>query len=142
MLVAALDSTLMLVLVRASHVSDPVERLKDIARRRSELMSTERGGYPFPWVEFIAAGPQVGLRETIAGVRRSAFRALRDVVDEGKAVGRIQPDADSDLLAWCWPLFAWAETIGCLMGLGDFVERRPSHQMFELMLNTVTVAEG
>jgi TetR/AcrR family fatty acid metabolism transcriptional regulator len=64
MLMAALDAILaqMLELVQASTEPDPLERLKDIARRHSDLMSTERGGFAVPWVEFIAAGPQVGLR--------------------------------------------------------------------------------
>ncbi len=137
MLMAALDAILgqMLELVRASAEQDPVERLKDIARRHSDLMSTERGGFAVPWVEFIAAGPQVGLREAIAEIQKRAFEALRDIVEEGKAVGRIRADEDSDQLAWCWLSFAWAETMGCLMGLNEFLERRPSYQMLEAVLD-------
>lgn len=137
MLMAALDAILgqMLDLIRASTEQDPVERLKDIAKRHSDLMSTEQGGFVVPWVEFIAAGPQVGLREAVAEVQKRAFEALRDIVEEGKAVGRIRPDEDSDQLAWCWLSFAWAETMGCLMGLNEFLERRPSYQMLEAVLD-------
>ncbi len=137
MLSAALDAILaqMLELVRASSEQDPVERLKDIARRHSDLMGTERGGFAVPWVEFIAAGPQVGLRDAIADIQRRAFEALREIVEEGKATGRIRADQDSDQLAWCWLSFAWAETMGCLMGLNEFLERRPSYQMLEAALD-------
>jgi AcrR family transcriptional regulator len=137
MLTAALDAILtqMLDLVRASTEEDPVERLKDIAKRHSDLMCTERGGFVVPWVEFIASGPQVGLREAVAKTQRQAFEALRDIVEEGKAAGRIRADEDADQLAWCWLSFAWAETMGCLMGLDEFLERRPSYQMLEAVLN-------
>lgn len=137
MLMAALDAILaqMLELVQASTEEDPVDRLKDIARRHSDLMSTEQGGFVVPWVEFVAAGPQVGLREAVAKVQKGAFEALRDIVEEGKAVGRIRADEDSDQLAWCWLSFAWAETMGCLMGLDEFLERRPSYQMLEAVLD-------
>jgi AcrR family transcriptional regulator len=137
MLSAALDAILaqMLELVRASSERDPVDRLKDIARRHSDLMGTERGGFAVPWVEFISAGPQVGLRDAIAKIQRRAFEALRDIVEEGKVSGRIRADQDSDQLAWYWLSFAWAETMGCLMGLHEFLERRPSYQMLEAMLD-------
>jgi TetR/AcrR family transcriptional repressor of nem operon len=137
MLMAALDAILaqMLELVQASTEKDPVERLKDIARRHSDLMCTERGGFAVPWVEFVAAGPQVGLREAVADIQRQAFGAVRDIVEEGKAAGRIRSDEDSDQLAWCWLSFAWAETMGCLMGLGEYLERRPSYQMLEAVLD-------
>jgi len=144
MLLAALDAILgqMLELVSASAERDPVERLKDIAKRHSDLMCTERGGFAVPWVEFIAAGPQVGLREAIAEIQRRAFEALRDVIDEGKAAGRIRAEEDSDQLAWCWLSFAWAETIGCLMGLNEFLERRPSYQMLEAVLDAAELSDG
>ena len=137
MLVAALDAILaqMLELVQASTEEDPVERLKDIARRHSDLMCTEQGGFAVPWLEFIAAGPQVGLREAVADIQTQAFEALRDIVEEGKATGGIRSDQDSDQLAWCWLSFAWAETMGCLMGLNEFLERRPSYQMLEAVLD-------
>ena len=137
MLTAALDAILgqMLELVAASTQSDPVERLKEIARRHSELMSTQRGGFAYPWMEFIAAGPQTGLREAIAETQRGAFRVLRDIVEEGKAKGRIRANVDSDQITWWWLSFAWAENMGCLMGLDEFLEARPSYGMLELALD-------
>jgi len=144
MLLAALDAILaqMLQLVQESTETDPIERLKDIARRHSDLMFTERGGFAVPWVEFIAAGPQLGLREAVAGIQERAFEALRDIVEEGRVTGRIRADEDSDQLAWCWLSFAWAETMGCLMGLNEFLERRPSYQMFEAVLDAARPSSG
>ena len=144
MLIAALDQIFlgMLGLVEASTESDPVERLKDIARRHSALMSSPRGGFAYPWMEFIAAGPQIGLREAIAETQRRAFRVLRDIVEEGKAKGRIRTDVDSDKLTWCWLSFAWAENMGCLMGLDEFMEAKPSYSMLELTLDAAVQPQG
>jgi hypothetical protein len=63
-------------------------------------------------------------------------------VVEGKVTGRIRADQDSGQPAWCGLSFAWAETMGCLMGLSEFLVRRPSYQMLEAELDAARPSSG
>jgi AcrR family transcriptional regulator len=141
MLVAALDEIFlqMMGLIDASTAPDPLDRLKEIARRHSDLMSTESGGFALPWMEFIAAGPQAGLRQVIIETQRKVFRKLREIVEEGKAKGRIRQDVDSDQLTWHWLSFAWSENMAHVMGLDEYIVQRPSYDMLEVMLDAAAV---
>jgi AcrR family transcriptional regulator len=137
MLMAALDSifTDMRGLVDLPGETDPLERLREGGRRHTEIMATERGGFATPWVEFIAAPAEMGLRHAVAETQRAAFRILRDIAELGKAQGTIRIDADPDQVAWEWLMFAWAENIACLMGLTEFFDQRRSQPLFELILS-------
>lgn len=141
MLVAALDEIFaqMMGLIDASTDPDPVERLKEIARRHSDLMSTESGGFALPWMEFIAAGPQTGLRQAIVETQRRVFRKLREIVEEGKVKERIRQEVDSDQLSWYWLSFAWSENMAFVMGLDEYIAGRPSYDMLEVMLDAAAV---
>jgi len=141
MLVAALDEIFaqMMALIDASTDPDPVERLKEVARRHSDLMSTETGGFALPWMEFIAAGPQTGLRQAIIEMQRRVFRKLRDIVEEAKVKGRIRQEVDSSQLTWYWLSFAWSENMAFVMGLDEYITGRPSYDMLEVMLDAAAV---
>ena len=136
MLTAALDAIFMqmLGLVESSTEPDALLRLKDVAERHTRLMSTEQGGFAYPWVEFIAAGPQMGLREAVAQTQTRAFRLIREIVEEGKAQRAIRSDLDSDQLTWEWLSFAWAENMSCLMGLDDFLAKGHSSRLMDIIL--------
>jgi AcrR family transcriptional regulator len=137
MLVAALDSIFMqmLGLIESSTEKDPVARLRDIGRRHSELMRTERGGFLYPWIEFIAAGPLVGLREEVARTQQRAFSKMLSIVEQGQAEGTIRPDLDAERLTWEWYTIIWAENMSCLMGLTEFIDDHHSEYLLELILS-------
>lgn len=136
MLMAALDSIFveMSGLIDSSEETDALERLRDIGRRHSELMKTERGGFALPWVEFIAAGPQVGLREAVAQTQTRAFGKMLNIVEQGQATGTIRRDLDARRLAWEWYTVIWAENMSCLMGLTEFIDDRHSAYLMDLIL--------
>jgi TetR/AcrR family fatty acid metabolism transcriptional regulator len=136
MLMAALDSIFveMSGLIDSSEETDALERLRGIGRRHSELMKTERGGFALPWVEFIAAGPQVGLREAVAQTQTRAFGKMLDIVEQGQATGTIRRDLDARRLAWEWYTVIWAENMSCLMGLTEFIDDRHSAYLMDLIL--------
>ncbi len=136
LLLAALDSIFgdMLGLVDVPDATNELERLREAGRKHSRIMATERGGFAYAWVEFIAAPAEMGLRDAVAETQRRAFRVLRDIADEGKAQGSIREDVDSSQLAWEWLMFAWAENIACLMGLSEFFEEDRSRPLFDLII--------
>jgi AcrR family transcriptional regulator len=136
MLVAALDSIFeqMAGLIESSSEADPIARLRDIGRRHSRLMRTERGGFLYPWVEFIAAGPLVGLREAVAQTQTRAFSKMLAIVEQGQAQGRLRHDIDARRLTWEWYTVVWAENISSLMGLNEFIDDHHSEYLSELIL--------
>jgi len=141
MLMAALDSIFveMSGLIDSSEETDALERLRDIGRRHSELMKTERGGFALPWVEFIAAGPQVGLREAVAQTQTRAFGKMLAIVEQGQAEGTIRRDLDARRLTWEWYTVVWAENMSCLMGLTEFIDDRHSAYLLDLILENAAV---
>lgn len=143
MLMAALDSIFadMRKLVAVHGESNQLERLREGGRRHTEIMATEEGGFAYPWVEFIAAPAEMGLRHAVAATQRAAFRILRDIAEAGKAQGTIRADADAEQIAWEWLMFAWAENIARLMGLDEFFEQKRSQPLFELILANVATGD-
>jgi len=100
MLVAALESILdeMYRLIDGSDGGDALTRLRNIEHAHSQEMSAGRGLLAYPWFEFIAAGPQIGIRDAVADTHRSAYQHLRKIIEDGKANGTIRADADADRL--------------------------------------------
>jgi TetR/AcrR family transcriptional regulator, fatty acid metabolism regulator protein len=141
MLMAALESIFrdMRGLVEIPEETDELERLRKAGRRHSELMATDRGGFAYPWVEFVAAPADAGLREAVADTQRRAFTVLRDIVDSGKARGQIRGDVDSDQLAWEWLMFAWAENLACLIGLNEFFEQERSRPLLDSIISGAAI---
>ena len=96
MLLAALESILceMYRLIDTSDGDDALSRLRNIEKAHSEEMSAERGLLAYPWFEFIAAGPQVGIRDAVADTHRHAYQHLKKIIEDGQAKGTIRADAD------------------------------------------------
>jgi TetR/AcrR family fatty acid metabolism transcriptional regulator len=143
MLMAALDAIFfeMAGLIDATEETDALERLLDIGRRHSELMKTESGGFTLPWMEFIAAGPQVGLREAVARTQQRAFAKVLAIVEEGLAEGTIRPDLDAERLTWEWYTVVWAENMSCLMGLPEFIDDHHSAYLLDLIIEDAASPE-
>ena len=96
-LLAALDLVYERIF-RVIHSADQenvIERLRGIARVHSRVLPSETDGFVYPLFEFVAAAPEVGLREALAERQRRAIKAIADIIDEGKAQGTIVPEADS-----------------------------------------------
>jgi len=140
MLMAALDSIFvdMSNLIESSAGMSAADRLADVAKRHSELMKTERGGFAIPWVEFIAAGPQVGLREAVARTQTKAFEKVLAIVEQGQSEGTIREDLDARRLTWQWYTIMWAENMSTLMGLSEYIDAGHAGYSLDLLLRDAT----
>lgn len=136
MLLAALESILaeMYALIDTSPEADALTRLREIGELHARDMSAERGLMALPWFEFIAAGPQVGLRDAVADTHRSAYRRLRGIIEDGQAKGTIRADVDPDRLAWGFYTVLWAENIACMMGMKEYLDDGHAAHIMELVL--------
>jgi len=136
MLLAALESlfTQMADLIDAAPDGPAPEMLRDIARRHSQMMKTAGDGFTAPWIEFIAAGSHVGLREAIAQTQTRAFAKMLNIVERGQAEGTIRDDVDARRLTWQWYTVMWAENLSSLMGLGEYIDDGHSTYSLDLML--------
>jgi TetR/AcrR family fatty acid metabolism transcriptional regulator len=136
MLLAALESILseMYALIDTSPEADALTRLREIGELHARDMSAERGLLALPWFEFIAAGPQVGLRDAVADTHRSAYRRLRAIIEEGQAKGTIRADIHPDRLAWGFYTVLWAENIACMMGMQEYLDDGHAAHIMDLIL--------
>jgi TetR/AcrR family fatty acid metabolism transcriptional regulator len=140
-LMAALDAIFeqMSDLIESSAGLGALDRIITIARRHSELMKTERGGFAVPWVEFIAAGPQVGLRDAVAQTQTRAFEKMLKIVRQGQEDGTIRSDLDPRRLTWQWYTIMWAENVSTLMGLSEYIDAGHSAYSLDLLVRDMTV---
>ncbi|MCE5253226.1 MAG: TetR/AcrR family transcriptional regulator [Actinomycetia bacterium] len=136
MLRAALDGifTRMAALIDAAPQMSADEMLRDIARRHSEVMKTERDRFTSPWIEFVVAGPQVGLREAVTETQAKAFAKMLKIIEQGQAEGVIRDDIDAKRLTWQFYTILWAENLSTLMGLTEYIDEGHSNYSLELML--------
>jgi TetR/AcrR family fatty acid metabolism transcriptional regulator len=136
MLLAALESILreMYDLIDSTGGQDALARLRNIEAAHSEQMRAERGLMAYPWFEFIAAGPQVGIRDAVAATHRAAYQHLKKIIDDGKAKGTIRADVDTDRLAWGFYTVLWAENIACMIGLREYLDDGHSAHILGLVL--------
>jgi TetR/AcrR family fatty acid metabolism transcriptional regulator len=136
MLLAALQCILgeMYDLIDSTQAPDALSRLSSIERAHSEQMRAERGLMAYPWFEFIAAGPQVGIRDAVADTHKAAYLRLREIIEDGKAKGSIRADVDGDRLAWGFYTVLWAENIACMMGLTEYIDDGHSAHILDLIL--------
>ena len=144
MLMAALDRLFgqMADLIDAAPEGPAPEMLSDIARRHSQLMKTAGDGFTAPWIEFIAAGPHVGLREAIAQTQTKAFSKMLAIVERGQTEGTIRRDIDARRLTWQWYTVMWAENLSSLMGLNEYMDDGHSAYSLDLMLRDAVVREA
>lgn len=140
-LMAALDAIFaqMSDLIESSAGLGALERIIAIAKRHSQLMKTERGGFAVPWVEFIAAGPQIGLRDAVAQTQTRAFEKMLKIVKQGQEDGTIRTDLDPRRLTWQWYTIMWAENVSTLMGLSEYIDAGHSAYSLDLLVRDMTV---
>ena len=139
-LLAALDLVYERIF-RVIHSADQenvIERLRGIARVHSRVLPSETDGFVYPLFEFVAAAPEVGLREALAERQRRAIKAIADIIDEGKAQGTIVPEADSAQVAWELTGAYWTRDISYLMGLTEYLEVNRGEQMLTRILDSIS----
>jgi AcrR family transcriptional regulator len=144
MLLAALGSILdeMYRLIDGSEGTDAFARLRTIEQTHSQEMSVGRGLLAYPWFEFIAAGPQIGIRDAVADTHRSAYKHLRSIIEDGQAKGTIRADADPDRLAWGFYTVLWAENIACMMGMREYLDQGHAAHVLDLLLSDAAPASA
>jgi AcrR family transcriptional regulator len=140
-LMAALDAIFegMAGLIESSAGMGAIERIVTVAERHSALMKTERGGFAVPWVEFIAAGPQIGLREAVAQTQTRAFEKMLKIVQEGQEDGTIRTDLDARRITWQWYTIMWAENVSTLMGISEYIDDGHSAYSLDLLVREMAV---
>jgi len=141
MLLAALDLVYERVfkVIRSADQENVLDRLRAIGTLHSVVVSSEIEGYVYPLFEFVAAAPEVGLRDALAERERSSIRALAAILEEGKAQGVVQPETDTDQLAWELVGVYWAQDISYLMGLSEYVTADRAQRMLERLLESISV---
>ena len=142
MLTAALNSIFdhWLELVDQPGERDELHRLWRAGLRNSETIAAENG-LAYPWVEFIAAPPHVGLRDAVADMQRRSLKIMIHIVKEGQREGSIRPDIDPEQVAWEWLMFVWAETMARLMGLTEFFEGHRSRPLLRSIIARAATTE-
>ena len=115
--------------------TDPLEQLREIARRHTRLMSDKELSFARPWLEFIAAAPRVGLREAVARKQGTAVDVLAEIVDRGKECGSVRPDVDSRQLSWEILSWCWGENVSSTMALDEFIDEGRSSRMIDILLD-------
>ncbi len=123
-LVAALDSVHdhFLDMMASAGREDPIESLEQLGRLHTgSMVSSGTDHYIGPLFAFISAPAHLGLREVVATRQQEIIDAYAQLLEEGKAAGRIPPSADSQQVAWMLAAIFWAEDLSSLMALPGFV---------------------
>jgi len=125
-------------LIHAADQESALERLRAIGRFHSAILSSEIEGFVYPLFEFVAAPPELGLREPLAEHQRAAIRTLATIVDEGKDQGVVRSEVDSEQVAWELVGVYWAQDIAYLMGLTEFAAAGRGQETLERILDSIS----
>jgi AcrR family transcriptional regulator len=141
MLLAALDLVYERVfrVIRGADQENALDRLRAIGRLHSAIVSSKVDGYVYPLFEFVAAPPEVGLRDALAERERSSISALAAILEDGKSQGAIRPEIDTEQLAWELVGVYWSQDISYLMGLSEYATAERSSNMLERILKSISV---
>jgi AcrR family transcriptional regulator len=121
---------------------DALERLRRIARSHSRIITSETEGFVYPLFEFVAAPPEIGLRDALAERQQKAIEAIAAIVDEGKQQGIIKPDVDSMQVAWELVGLYWTQDVSYLMGLTEHLDAGRGERMLNRILSSIARAAG
>ncbi len=125
---------------RSSSNPNALERLRDIGRRHTHLISTEDRPYEYALMEFIAAPPEEELRHAVGEKQIAAAADLAEIVEEGKRQGTIRQDVDPLQVGWMIAGWAWTESISHLIGAAGFWDADRSARMLDLLLLGISVS--
>ena len=114
------------------------ERLRSVSALHSGLISSGRGSFIYPLFEFLAAPPEIGLREA-QGIRQlRVIENLARMIEEAKSQGTVRASVDSEQVAWELHAVFWAEDISHLLGLAQFVSAGRSRTIFNNILARIS----
>ncbi|OFW58649.1 MAG: hypothetical protein A2133_07960 [Actinobacteria bacterium RBG_16_64_13] len=120
----------------------PIERLREIGHRHSELAASENDKSVIALFEFIAAPPEEGLRETLGHRHLLIVEDISQLVREGQREGAILEHVDPQQVAWMVVSRAWTEDIAQLMGVTHEWNRARSDEMLELILASIAAPQS
>ncbi len=123
---------------RWSSSPDALERLRDVGRRHTFLVTSEDRPYEYALMEFIAAPPEEELRHAVGERQMAAAADLAAIVEDGKRQGTIKEEVDSLQVAWMMAGWAWTESISHLIGAAEFWDADRSAQMLDTILRSIT----
>jgi AcrR family transcriptional regulator len=118
------------------------ERLGTVSRLHSRLVSSGRGSFVSPLFEFLAAPPEIGLREAQGLRQLRVIEKLARMIEEAKSQGTIRTDIDSEQVAWELHAVFWAEDISHLLGLEQFVSAGRSRTIFDRILSRISDSQA
>jgi len=98
-----------------------LERLRAMETLHSSLVSSGGGSFVYPLFEFLAAPPEIGLREAHGARQLRVIERLGDMIERAKSEGALPAGLDSEQIAWELHAVFWAEDISYLLGLTQFV---------------------
>ena len=135
-LIAALDTVFerAMVMVRERHDPNPLEHLRIAAK----LHWPSEREFVHPLYEFFASSPQEDLRRELRARHQAHVDVVAEIVDEGKALGLVRPEVDSEQVAWEFYAVFWAEDIAFMIGFDDFGTNSRSVAMIERMLREIS----
>ena len=97
------------------------------------------GQFVHPLYEFFASSPQEDLRRELRARHQAHIDVVAEMIDEGKALGVVRPEVNSEQVAWEFYAVFWAEDIAFMIGFDDFGTSGRSAPMMERMLREISV---
>lgn len=140
LILAALDALRgkLYQLIELSQDHDALGQLRALTARHIKLLQAD-GRFAAAWIQFVAAGQQMGLQEAVAETQRELLGAIRALYERAKAQGALRPDADTGLLAYQHINIAWGADMCALMGLDEALRSGYPEMMLEQNLRSAAV---
>lgn len=111
-----------------------LERLRAVETLHSSLVSSGGGSFVYPLFEFLAAPPEIGLREAHGARQLRVIERLAQMIEQAKSEGALPAGLDSEQIAWELHAVFWAEDISYLLGLTQFVSAGRSRTIVNSIL--------
>lgn len=129
---------------RMTHSSEnTLDRLREICDHHIELWEGQGERHHAQLLlEFVAGAPGEGLRETLAAKHLETLKEFVQIVERGKAEGRIPEYVDSEQVAWFITGFAFAGDVSQTMGFSHFLDREISGRWLDVMFTSFVAKPG
>lgn len=125
--------------LNSSRAPNAIDRLREMGRSHAQTFSKDIEGFNAPMFQFITWIPRDRVRDHVVRRRMEMLRWYGELVEEGKAQGSIRTDIETELIVA--ELFAWIwwEDLSYLEGLDTEVTLTGSANMFERLLERISV---